>query len=157
MLCLMMAVPACATSASGGSDVATLERVVLQHVLEDLVPSNYPDWTGGFCVGRGTLSEDGEPVDPAASLLAAMHAAGIAVQPASTCTLPVQGTTETTDRASGERRLLVLLSQPDAQSADLVTFEAEYHAGPMAAAGWTCDATRTSGAWSVACRNLWQA
>lgn len=139
-----------------GADVMEGKVALLQHVMSVGVPEHL-GVLPGYCLGQGCLLGEDEPESIDAFIVDRLGELGSQVQPVETCELPIDKS-QPLDQATGDPRVLLLISHSRLFEEGRLEATVEYRAGPTAAAGWECAVLRTELGWLVdGCTKVWEA
>lgn len=114
-----------------------MRAAVARHLATEAVPARLGSVVLPYCLGLGALPDDSVPTDPEDALIEALRADGVEVQPVSTCELPFRSG-RVSDATTGDRRVLLLISEAETGADDQAFIGAHYYFGPTASASWRC-------------------
>lgn len=139
----------CSGTGQNPEDSAAIRGAVARHLATSQVPTRLGGEVRPLCLGIGTLAADSPMADPDPAVLRDLRDAGVAVQPVSTCVLPFEAP-RVTDRSTGDRRVLLLVSPSHTATDGGASVVAIYYYAGTAGAVWRCDVAHRDGEWRVA-------
>lgn len=139
------------------TDAAAISTTVARHLITEAVPARLGSEVLPYCLGLGSLTHVSAPSDPAGEVITRLRSGGLEVQPVSTCEVPGEAG-HVTDRSTGGRRVLLLMSEGERGTPENGLVEAQYYLRGTAAASWRCAVEEQAGEWAVSqCELIWEA